>query len=315
MIFAPATAIVQTMRPTRISQIYVLRTRVLGALIIFVSLAVLVLAVIEQRFSWLLVTLLGVAVVLFSLFWWSVRSRHSELERSKDEFVSLVSHQLRTPLTAMRLFSEMLLDDQVGPLNAKQHEYLRMIEISTVRMIDLVSDFLNTSRLELGHFEIKPQPAHLEDIVANSVNQLQPLASQARLTLNYDKPSLPAVPIEASLYGQIVNNLLSNAVHYTPEGGSITVKLSQNDEGYQLDITDSGIGIPLAARPNLFKRFYRADNAKQLIGEGSGLGLYLVKRIVDTCGGKIWYESAEGWGTTFHVIIPSSGMTALAGEN
>jgi signal transduction histidine kinase len=209
----------------------------------------------------------------------------------------------------MRLFSEMLLDEQVGPLNAKQHEYLRMIELSTGRMIDLVSDFLNTSRMELGHLEVKPQSAHLEDIVDNSVNQLKPLASQSRLSLEFTKPSLPAVPIEASLYSQVVNNLLSNAIHYTPEGGTISVKLSQNPGGYQLDITDTGIGIPLTARDDLFKRFYRADNAKHVMGEGSGLGLYLVKRIVDTIGGKIWYESAEGWGTTFHVIIPPSGMT------
>lgn len=253
--------------------------------------------------------LAGMAIALFGVFWWMMRSRRRDLEKSKDEFVSLVSHQLRTPLTSTRLFTEMLLDNQVGPLNDKQREYVRMVEISTERMISLVSDFLNTSRLELGRLEIKPQPAHLEDIVASSVTQLLPLASQEKLTINFDKPSLPAVPVEPSLYGQIVNNLLSNAVHYTPEGGTITVALSQNPSGFQLDVTDTGIGIPMAARAELFKRFYRADNAKHVIGEGSGLGLYLIKKITDTCGGRIWYESTEGKGTVFHVIIPPSGMT------
>ncbi len=282
----------------------------LGVLILCVAAIVLFLAIQYPTAKALIVSLIGLAFMLFGAFWWSLRSRHHELEESKDEFVSLVSHQLRTPLTSMRLFVEMLLDEQVGPLNDKQHEYMRMVEVSTGRMIDLVSDFLNTSRLELGQLDIKPQPTHMEDIVASSVDQIAPLASQQKLTILFDKPDLPTVPIEPSLYGQIVNNLLSNAINYTPEGGTITVTLGKNNEGYQLDVADTGIGIPVAAHPELFKRFYRADNAKHVIGQGSGLGLYLIKRIVDTCGGHVWYESAENKGTTFHVIIPLTGMTA-----
>ena len=288
---------------------YSRKTDTLGILIVCLAALVLTLTIFGSTSIWVLGVLIVLAFGLFVAFWWSLRSRHHELEQSKDEFVSLVSHQLRTPLTSMRLFVEMLLDGQVGTVNEKQHEYLRMIEVSTGRMIDLVSDFLNTSRLELGQLEIKPQPGHLEDIVASIVDQVTPLATQEKLTIVFEKPVLPKVPIEPNLYGQIVNNLLSNAIHYTPEGGSIHVNLAENANGYQLDIADTGIGIPLAAQPELFKRFYRADNAKHVIGEGSGLGLYLVKRIVDICGGKVWYESHEGQGTTFHVIIPLSGMT------
>jgi two-component system phosphate regulon sensor histidine kinase PhoR len=208
----------------------------------------------------------------------------------------------------MRLFVEMLLDGQVGDLNSKQHEYLRMVEISTGRMVDLVSDFLNASRLELGRMEIKPRSTHIEELVANIVEGLQPLADQQRVTIKFEKPNLPEVPVEPNLYNQIINNLLSNALHYTPEGGTITVSVEKNEAGYQLNVADTGIGIPADARQDLFKRFYRADNAKHIIGEGSGLGLYLVKRIIDTCGGRIWYESTEGQGTHFHVIIPLTGM-------
>jgi len=299
------------MRPKHFSQKL---SNTLGILIACVAAAVLTLTLLDLDNTALLVSLITAAFVLFVAFWSSLRSKHHDLEQSKDEFVSLVSHQLRTPLTSMRLFIEMLLDKEVGPLNEKQHEYLRMVEISTERMIDLVSDFLNTSRLELGQLEVKPQPAHIEDIVANSVDQLKALASQEMITITFKKPELPKVPIESNLYAQIVNNLLSNAIHYTPEGGAIHVNLEKNESGYQLDVADSGIGIPDEARPELFKRFYRADNAKHVIGEGSGLGLYLVKRIIDTCGGRVWYESAQGKGTIFHVIIPLSGMIPTTKE-
>ncbi len=284
-------------------------TNIVGLAILADAIALLILILFQITPTALIVALIGVGILLFATFWWSMRARRREFEESKDEFVSLVSHQMRTPLTSVRLFVEMLIDEQVGPLNSKQHEYLRMVEISTGRMIDLVSDFLNSSRLELGRLEIKPQPTQLEDIVGSIIEQVQPLASQQKLTINFDKQKLPAIPVEPALYSQIVNNLLSNALHYTPEGGHIDVRLRQTDEGHQLDVADSGIGIPAAARAELFKRFYRADNAKHVLGEGSGLGLYLIKRIVDTCGGRVWYESTEGKGTTFHVIIPASGMT------
>lgn len=301
------------MRPKLAKHMSATKTNILGVGLLCLAVVVFVVTLLDPpNLKFIASLLLALAVILFLAFWDSLRTRHHELEQSKDEFVSLVSHQLRTPLTSMRLFVEMLLDNQVGPLNDKQHEYLRMVEISTGRMIDLVSDFLNTSRLELGRLEIRPQPVRLQDIVAGSIDQVTALASQEKLSIVFDKPELPEVPVEPSLYGQIVNNLLSNAIHYTPEGGTITVTLSQNPSGFQLDVADTGIGIPMAARAELFKRFYRADNAKHVIGEGSGLGLYLIKKITDTCGGRIWYESAEGSGTTFHVIIPPSGMTPTA---
>jgi len=238
-----------------------------------------------------------------------------ELEQAKTEFVSLVSHQLRAPLTAMRLFIEMLLDEQVGQLNPKQRDYLVKVEISTARMIDLVSDFLNTSRIELNRLKVEPRLLQIEDLVADSIDALKPLATQKQLQLEFNKPKLPPVSIEANLYNQIVNNLLSNAIRYTPSGGKVTVSLSRTDEGYLLDVADTGIGIPKAAQKKLFQRFYRADNAKRIESEGSGLGLFLIKRILELSHGRIWYDTAEGEGTTFHVIIPLSGMAPKEGAD
>lgn len=236
-------------------------------------------------------------------------SHERQLEQAKDEFVSLVSHQLRAPLTAMRLFVEMLLDGQVGALNPQQNDYLKKVEVSTWRMIDLVNDFLNTSRLELNRLKMEPQEIHLEDLVASSVEEFVPLTEQKHINLSFTKPSLPKVLIEPSLYRQIINNLLTNAIRYTPENGDVTITLGQNeDDAYQLDVADTGIGIPITAQAKLFSRFYRADNARLVESEGSGLGLYLIKRILDLCGGKVWYDTEEGKGTTFHVIIPPGGM-------
>jgi len=250
---------------------------------------------------------LGVIVIFRDI------SHERELEQAKTEFVSLVSHQLRAPLTAMRLFVEMLLDEQVGALNEQQRDYLVKVEISTARMIDLVSDFLNTSRIELDRLKVEPRMLQLEDLVEDSIEALRPLAAQKHLKLSYNKPSLPPVSVEANLYNQIVNNLLNNAIRYTPTGGSITVSLRRTDTGYQLDVADTGIGIPKQAQEKLFQRFYRADNAIRVESEGSGLGLYLIKRILELSHGRVWFESDEGKGTTFHVLIPLTGMTPKAG--
>lgn len=236
-----------------------------------------------------------------------------QLEQAKDEFVSLVSHQLRTPLTAIRLFVEMVLDEQVGKLNPEQRDYLDKVDISTNRMIQLVGDFLNTSRIELGRLRVEPVPTKIEELVQSHISEVQPLADQKDITITFKPHKLPEVSLDPSLYGQVVHNLLTNAIRYTKNGGNVSVSLQKNSKGYQLDVSDNGIGIPKGAEGKLFQRFFRADNAIKVEGEGSGLGLYLIKKIVELSHGKIWFESTEGKGTTFHVIIPERGMKAKAG--
>lgn len=236
-----------------------------------------------------------------------------QLEQAKDEFVSLVSHQLRTPLTAIRLFIEMLLADQVGKISPEQRDYLDKVNTSTQRMIQLVGDFLNTSRIELGRLKVEPVATDLAELVGSHIDEVQPLADAKKITISFKKAHMPQVTIDPSLYGQIAHNLLTNAIRYTPEGGTIQVAVHKHDRGYQLDVSDTGIGIPKEAQAKLFQRFFRADNAIKVEGEGSGLGLYLIKKIVELSKGKIWFESEQGKGTTFHVIIPEEGMKAKAG--
>ena len=237
-----------------------------------------------------------------------------ELDRQKDEFVSLTSHQLRTPLTAIRLFVEMLSDEQVGKLNVAQHDYINKVADSTRRMIELVGDFLNNSRIDLGRLKIEPEMTKLDEFIGDYVDELQPVAAEKNVKLIYKPDHLPSVPIDHNLYGQIVHNLLTNAIRYTPEQGKVIVAIESTVKGYKLSVTDTGIGIPKAAQAKLFQRFFRAENAVLMQGEGSGLGLYLVKKILELIGGSITYETVEGSGTTFHVIIPPTGMKSVKGE-
>ena len=237
-----------------------------------------------------------------------------ELDRQKDEFVSLTSHQLRTPLTAIRLFVEMLSDEQVGKLNEAQHDYINKVADSTRRMIELVGDFLNNSRIDLGRLKIEPEMTKLDKFIGDYVDELQPIAAKKNIKLIYKPDPLPSVPIDRNLYGQIVHNLLTNAIRYTPEQGKVSVGIEKSVKGYKLSVADTGIGIPKAAQAKLFQRFFRAENAVLMQGEGSGLGLYLVKKILELIGGSITYETTEGKGTTFHVIIPNDGMQPVKGE-
>lgn len=240
-------------------------------------------------------------------------TQQKELNLAKDEFLSLASHQLRTPLTAIRLFSEMLVDGQVGKLNKQQHEYAEKIEQSTERMVRLIGDILNISRVQLGRLKIEPKPLHIEDIVERSVEEIRPVAKQKGLTLTYKKSTLAPTQIDVVLMEQIIHNLLTNAVRYTHKGG-VEVALDQDGNGYLLSVKDTGIGIPKESENRIFERFYRADNAVKVEGEGTGLGLYLIKMVMRTTGGQVWFKTREGKGTTFFVKIPLRGMQEHEGD-
>lgn len=237
-----------------------------------------------------------------------------ELERAKDEFVSLTSHQLRTPLTAIRLFSEMLGDELAGPLNAEQRDYLDKIQESTERMISLVGDILNISRIEAGRLHVDPQPTNLRSLIESWIAEIEPIARSRRIVIKLriakDVPKL--VKIDRNLFGQVIHNLLTNALRYTQPGqGKVIIHATKQSYGIIISVKDNGIGIPEAVKPRIFERFFRADNATLAAGDGTGLGLYLVKMVMESTGGDVWFESQENKGTTFYVRLPLNGMRRL----
>lgn len=238
-----------------------------------------------------------------------------EVNRAKTEFVSLASHQLRTPLSAITWYGEMLLDEEVGKINDKQRQYLEALYASTQRMVELVQAFLNVSRIELGTFAIEPEPTDLGKIVENVIGELQKHIQDKSLKIakNYD-PHLPLLNLAPNLMTIIFQNLISNAVKYTAEGGTIGLDIKCQKSDILVSVSDTGYGIPKHEQGKIFGKLFRADNVREKVPDGNGLGLYIVKAIVEQSGGKIWFESEENKGTTFYITLPLSGMKRKKGS-
>jgi len=259
----------------------------------------------------------GGAIILHDI------TKMKEIDRMKTEFVSVASHQLRTPLTAIKLFTEMLADGDTGKMNKKQKEYISDIAESTERMIKLVNDLLNVSRIETGRLRIDPEPVVMKQFIQGIIDEVMPLADNHNCKIVFKSPRGKMYPanIDKSLMRQVVHNLLTNAVRYSGQGGKgkecgdIVVTLTVDSENYVIAVKDNGIGIPKEAQERIFDKFFRADNATKTEAEGSGLGMYVAKMIVEASEGKIWFESkGDGSGTTFYVTIPVKGMKMKEGE-
>lgn len=233
-------------------------------------------------------------------------SREKLIEALKTEFVSIAAHQLRTPLSAIKWTVRMILDGDVGAVNPEQKDLLEKTYESNERMIHLINDLLNVTRIEEGRFLYKQESVQLEDLVGDVVNSSQELLKMKNIKfdLNVPKDLLPDIYADKEKMELVVQNLLENAIKYTPNGGSITINLSKNGESALFEIKDSGVGIPKSQQDRIFGKFFRGENVMKMETEGTGLGLYTSKNIVEAHKGKIWFESEEGQGTTFYFSIP-----------
>jgi len=246
-------------------------------------------------------------------------TKEKEIDRMKTEFVSIASHQLRTPLTGLNWLIEILVRKGGENLNSRQKGYLEDMKRSIERMLELVNDLLNVSRLETGKIQIEPKPIRLSDFVRGIIDDARALAKERGCRVTFKKPSrkLPEISIDPALMRQVVYNLITNAIQYSPaKRGEILVQLKKEDTRYLISVKDNGIGIPQEVQPMIFGKFFRADNAKQQRQGGSGLGLYISKMIINEMGGKIWFESPapgrdkeENKGTTFYVEFPIKSET------
>jgi len=231
-------------------------------------------------------------------------TRAIEIDKAKTEFVSLASHQLRTPLSSISLASELLLRGIGGEVEEKKKKYLEEIYHSTQRMTDLINALLNISRIELGTFVVKRVPMDLAKNADRVLSELTLQLNEKKLRLKKSFKEVPIVQFDENVFRIIIENLLTNAIRYTPGGGCITVKLERNESDILLSVADTGCGIPSGAQDKVFDKLYRAENAKEINSEGTGLGLYVVKSVVEKVGAKIWFESKKDTGTTFYVSIP-----------
>lgn len=225
-----------------------------------------------------------------------------EAEQMKSDFVSFATHQLRTPLAGIKWLLELA---QTLDLPEESASYIVDARASADRLIRLVNDLLDVSRLEGGRLATSPQPTDLVAVSTEVINELMPLAREKNQSLVMEPPGdVPPVLVDPKLGREVVLNLISNALGYTPEGGSITVQMHNSDGAVEWAVRDTGIGIPAAAQSRLFEKFYRADNASIVHTEGTGLGLYLVRLVLERSGGRVWCESTEGAGSTFHFTLP-----------
>jgi len=244
-------------------------------------------------------------------FLWVIRdvTQSKEMKNAKLEFVSLASHQLRTPLTSVRLATELLLRGVGGSLDSQQNKYLQEINNSANLMSNMIRDLLNVSRVEMGTITIKLEPLNLVNNFNQIIEELQLQVKAKNLNLTKDYSSnLPTVFFDHQILRMIFENILTNAICYTPANGSINIKVSPEENSVLLSISDTGCGIPESNKEQIFEKQFRAETAKEINPNGNGLGLYIVKSVAEKAGAKIWFESKEGQGTTFYVSIPTNNQ-------
>ncbi len=235
-----------------------------------------------------------------------LKSRELEVaSRHKSEFLANMSHELRTPLNAIIGFSEVLLQRMFGEVNPKQDEYLQDILDSGRHLLSLINDILDLSKVEAGHIELELSTFWLPETLESSVQMLRETASRRDVALSVSVAE-GVGEIEADLrrIRQILFNLLSNALKFTPAGGSVTLAARVRHGMAEIAVRDTGIGIPLQEQARIFEAFQQASGATAQSTEGTGLGLTLVRRLVELHGGQIWLESAPGQGSTFTFTIP-----------
>lgn len=234
-------------------------------------------------------------------------SHEYEVDRMKSEFISIASHQLRTPLTAIKTYSHMLAEGYGGDLTKHQREFMDIILGSINRMNELINTLLDISRIEEGRLTIDPQTTDLELLVKEIVQELGPLAKAKRikvgLSISTKQPQLRTDPL---LVKEVCANLLSNAIKYTAAGGQVYVEVAEDSNNFIVTFTDTGYGIPKPEQKRVFSKFFRAENILDKESGGTGLGLYLVKQVVENLGGQIKFKSAEGKGSSFSFSLPKN---------
>jgi signal transduction histidine kinase len=227
------------------------------------------------------------------------------LDRSKDEFVSMASHQLRTPLTSVKGYISMVLEGDAGRISDSQRQLLGEAFSSSERMVRLIDDFLNVSRIQTGKFVIDKHPIDLSKLVEQEIDSLGSSALVRNMKFVYNPPrNFPIINVDESKIRQVVMNFADNAIYYSTDNSDININLSIEGDNAVFTVKDTGIGVPRDEQDQLFTKFYRASNAKKQRPDGTGVGLYLAKKIINAHDGRVIFESSQGKGSTFGFSLP-----------
>ena len=245
-----------------------------------------------------------------------VREQLETSEKLKAEFVATMSHELRTPLNVVLGFGSLLADEAFGPLNPEQAEATQKVLESTERLAVLINDLLDFSKLQARMLDFNIQPVVLHDLLSAVVEDIRPLADRKDLRVSLEVPAdLPRLPCDADRLEQSIKHLVDNAIKFTPEGGTIGLRAryAPATGTIEVEVWDTGIGIPAEAMTRLFERFYQVDSSSTRLFGGTGIGLALVKELTERQGGHVTVESKVGEGSTFKLILPADGEEELVG--
>lgn len=238
-----------------------------------------------------------------------------QLNESKDDFIGMASHQLRTPLTSAKGYISLVMDGDAGKITPTQQKLLQQAFNSSQKMVYLIADLLNVSRLKTGKFVIERSPVRLDKMIDDEMDQLREEAASRGLELTYSAPKdFPALSLDETKIRQVIMNFLDNAIYYTPSGGKIKAELHNLPKSIEFRVIDDGIGVPKDERHRLFTKFYRARNAQRARPDGTGLGLYMAQKVITAQGGAIIFNSDYGKGSTFGFTFPKDlpdGIVAL----
>ncbi len=228
-----------------------------------------------------------------------------EIGQMKNEFVSTVSHELRTPLTSIKGYVDLILDEEAGEINEIQREFLSIVKENSDRLVELINDLLDISRIESGRIHLKVQPLQVAERIKGAVDTFRAVLEQNGRSITVEVPNdLPRAAGDPDRVGQVLINFISNAIKYSPEGGNVWVRSESDDDFVRISVTDEGIGIAEEDMAQLFTKFYRVDSKLTREIGGTGLGLSIVKSIIELLGGQVGCESEPGKGSTFWFTLP-----------
>lgn len=244
-------------------------------------------------------------------------SREEELERMKLDFVSMASHELKTPLTSIIGYLSVFINENRGKIASEEFDLLEKSLVSAQQLLTLVQNILNVNKIERDQLAVTPQTIDYQTIVTKAVDDLGNLAKQKNisLTLNLPKDTLPKVLADPVRINEVLTNLVANSINYTTPGGKVDISFKITLLEVTTVVSDTGVGIPKEAIPHLFNKFFRVSNTSQQVSKGTGLGLYIAKSIITRLGGKIWVESEEGSGSKFYFTLPVASQIKTFGSD
>jgi len=242
----------------------------------------------------------GVLIILRDI------TREELIEKAKSEFIKLSTHQLWTPASAVKWSLQMLLKGEVGDLSKEQKELIEKTYKANNREIKLIGDLLNVAQIEMGKYLSNMALSDIGKLTQSLISSYEEKVREKGIEIKFRKPEeqLPKVMIDVEKMKVAIKNIIDNAVRYTLSGGMIEIFLEKNEKEIKVQISDNGLGIPQDEQKKVFTRFFRGSNITQIDTEGTGLGLYIAKNIIEAHGGRIWFESEEGKGSTFYFTIP-----------